>query len=466
MKSNLRISLLALLAMATGTMKAQESITPQVLQTLQAQKLTAADKAVRNALGGATIQKMSLNQDNRQAPDTYFSVETKNTGISDQQSSGRCWLFTGTNVLRHQAMKRLGCKNLFFSHVYLFFYDQLEKSNLFLQGIIDTRKQAWDDQMVRWLFQNPLSDGGTYTGVADLVTKYGLVPQDVMAETMISNSTSEFCGHLKRKLREYGVQLREKAEKGASQKQLEADKVEMLKTVYKMLTLAYGVPPTQFTWAPKDADGKQMGEARTYTPLEFYKAVCDQEDLNADYVMLMNDPSREYNKVYEIDYDRHVYDGHNWLYLNLDIEELKPLCIASLKDSAQMYFSCDVGKQFNRDNGLLDIHNYDYDSLFGTTFGMDKKQRIRSFDSGSSHAMTLMAVDLDKDGKPTKWKVENSWGPSYGFSGHLIMTDEWFNEYMFRVVVNKKYLSQKQLDLLKQKPIRLPAWDPMFMGEE
>ena len=191
-----------------------------------------------------------------------------------------------------------------------------------------------------------------------------------------------------------------------------------------------------------------------------------EEDLNADYVMLMNDPSRPFNKVYEIDMDRHMYDGHNWLYLNLDIDDLSPLAIASLRDSVPMYFSCDVGKQLNRQNGLLDIRNSDYNDLLGTQFGMTKKQRIQTRDSGSSHAMTLVAVDLDKDGRPTKWKVENSWGPTYGYSGHLIMTDEWFREYMFRVVVNRKYIPADMLPLLKQKPIKLPAWDPMFQQEE
>ena len=447
--------------------QAQTNITPEVLETLQgAYTGTPVEKALRNALSANSIAKMAVNQEHTQEPDTYFSVEVKNTGISDQQSSGRCWLFCGMNVLRNRAMKKLGVKDFFFSQVYLFFYDQLEKSNLFLQGIIDTRKKDIDDQMVTWLFHNPLGDGGTYTGVADLVTKYGLVPKDVMAETYNSNSTSEFNGHLKRKLREFGIQLREKSEAGASEKALQAMKVEQLKTVYRMLVMAYGQPPSTFSWAPKK-DGKALSEPRTYTPLQFYQEVCGtDEDLYADYVMLMNDPSRPYDQVYEIDYDRHLYDGHNWLYVNLDIEELKPMVIASLKDSAQMYFSCDVGKFLNRSTGMLDLENYDYQSLLGTTFGMNKRQRIQSFDSGSTHAMTLMAVDLDKEGKPTKWKVENSWGATSGMSGYLIMTDKWFDEYMFRVVVNRKYCTPKVLELLKKKPVKLPAWDPMFLGEE
>ena len=466
--NEMKVKVLFLSLFCCGTMMAQQSITPDVLKQLESQaEATPAERALRNAVQSGSINKLTQLPNNPQATDTWFSVEVLNTGVTNQESSGRCWLFTGTNVLRQRAMKNLGIEKFMFSHVYTFFYDQLEKANLFLQGIIDTRKQDIDSQQVQWLMSNPLSDGGTYTGVADLVTKYGLVPKDVMPETYIANNTSEFDSHMKRKLREIAINLREKSEAGASQKQLEAYKVEQMKTIYRMLTLAYGEPVKEFTWAPKDKKGKYLSEPKHYTPLSFYKEVCaPEEDLNADYVMLMNDPSRPYNKVYEIDMDRHVYDGHNWLYVNLDIEDLAPIAIASLKDSVQMYFSCDVGKQLNRQTGLLALDNYDYGSLLGTTFGMNKRQRIQTHDSGSSHAMTLVAVDLDKDGKPTKWKVENSWGPTYGYAGHLIMTDEWFREYMFRVVVNKRYCPQSVLDLLKQKPVRLPAWDPMFQMEK
>lgn len=452
-----KIILCALFVACGASLAAQTSITPDVLRQLEKSYTgTPTEKALRNAISNVGIQKMAVNQENAGAKDKHFSIEVKNTGITDQENSGRCWLFTGLNVLRGRAMKRLGEKNFVLSQCYLFFFDQLEKSNLFLQGIIDTRKRPIDDQMVRWLFQNPLSDGGTYTGVADLATKYGVVPADVMPETHVSNSTGEFNGHLKRKLREAGITLREKSEAGMSEKQLQNLKVEQLGTVYRLLVMAYGLPPTQFTW-----------KGKSYTPQEFFRDYCvdEGEDLNKDYVMLMNDPSRPYNNVYEIDYDRHVYDGHNWLYLNLPIEELESIAIASLKDSCQMYFSCDVGKFLDRSTGIADLANYDYASLLGTTFGMNKKQRIQTFDSGSSHAMTLMAVDLDEQGKPRKWKVENSWGSGSGDDGYIIMTDEWFREYMFRVVVNRRYCPASVLDLMKQKPVRLPAWDPMFLGE-
>ena len=367
--------------------------------------------------------------------------------------------------MRSKVINKHNLPGLTFSHVYNFFYDQLEKSNLFLQAVIDTGDKPMEDKTVEWLFKNPLSDGGTFTGVADLVAKYGIVPAGVMPETYASNNTSRFTALIKRKLREDGLILRDKIAAGASKKELETLKTTMLSEVYRILVLGFGEPVTTFMWAPKDAQGKYMWEPKEYTPRSFYAEFVG-EDYQNDYIMLMNDPTREYWKTYEIQYDRHTYDGHNWLYLNLPLEDIKEMAIASIKDSTMMYFSCDVAKELDSKRGLLDLDNFDYESLLGIKFGMDKAQRIRVFDSGSSHAMTMMAVNLDAEGKPTMWKVENSWGATSGHKGHLIMTDEWFNEYMFRLVVNKKYANDRVLKAAKQKPIHLPCWDPMFMGEE
>lgn len=444
---------------------AQKELTPTVLQTLEhSYRNDAVDKAFRNAITANSIKKLAGNYDNSTSPDTWFNTKVNSSGITDQKSSGRCWLFSGTNVIRAKVIASTGMNDFQFSAAYTFFFDQLEKCNLFLQGIIDTRNDSLTHKMVEWLFRNPLSDGGQFTGVSDLIMKYGIVPKDVMPETYNSNNTSEFSSILKRKLREDGIFLREAAAQGSDQDALEQQKVEMLKTIYRMLVYAYGCPPDSFVWSPK-IDGKPIAEAKMYTPQTFYKEVCGGEDLNENYVMLMNDPSHEFWCTYEIDFDRHTYDGHNWLYVNLPINEIKEMAVASLKDSTMLYFSCDVAKFLNAQNGTLDLANYDYGSLFGTSFTMNKKQRIQSFDSGSTHAMTLMAVDIDDKGNPTKWMVENSWGKEHGYQGHLIMTDEWFNEYMFRMVVNKKYCSARVLDILKQKPVRLPAWDPMFQDE-
>lgn len=462
------LSLLAATIIASGAM-AQESkgaIDAAMLKEIsESYKPSTAEKALQNIMLANPINTLSANFANKGELDTYFSNSVESKGITDQESSGRCWLFTGMNVMRAKMIAEQKLDGFEFSQVYNFFWDQLEKSNLFLQGIIDTRKKPQDDRMVEWLFKNPLSDGGTFTGVADLIAKYGIVPKGAMQETHTSNNTSAFNSLLKRKLREFGIRLRAAAANGAKEKELLNMKKEQLKVVYRMLAQVYGVPPTEFEWAPKDYNGKYREAPQKYTPKSFYDKFIGI-DLQNDFVMLMNDPSRPYWKSYEIEYDRHAYDGHNWLYVNLPLDEIKKMAIASIKDSTMMYFSCDVGKYLDSKRGTLDMQNFGYEELLGVDFTMDKRERIISFDSGSSHAMTLKAVDIDSNGNIVKWQVENSWGAASGYRGTLIMTDEWFNEYMFRLVVDKKYVPEKVLKVLEEKPTMLPAWDPMFAPEE
>ena len=418
----------------------------------------AADKALRNALATTPINTLAMNAENAAMIDTHFSDRVRTKGITDQKSSGRCWLFTGLNVLRAKMIDKYELPGMEFSQNYLFFYDQLEKANLFLQGVIDTKDLPFEDRKVDWLFSNPLSDGGQFTGVSNLITKYGLVPAEAMPETYQSDNTSQMANLLKLKLREYGLELRE-----APKSKVQDMKIRQLSEIYRMLALCLGEPVQEFEWTRCDKDNNIVSRKK-YTPKSFYDEFIG-EDLENNYVMIMNDPCREYGKVYEIDYDRHVYDGHNWLYINLPIERIKEMAIASIKDNTAMYFSCDVGKFANSKKGVLDINNFDYESLMGVTFGMDKKERVQTHASGSSHAMTLIAVDI-VEGKPVKWMVENSWGPASGYQGNYIMTDEWFNEYMFRLVVEKKYVPADVLKMLDQKPVQLPAWDPMFAPEE
>lgn len=420
---------------------------------------SAEQKAIKNALASNSIATLAINSENLAMCDTHFSHRVKTVGITNQKSSGRCWLFTGLNVLRAKMIDKYDLAEFEFSQNYCSFYDLLEKSNLFLQAIIDTRELGLDSREVDWLMRNPIGDGGQFTGVSNLIMKYGVAPKSAMPETYQSENTGQMSSILRQKLREYALELRGlKADKAA------ARKVEMLTEIYRILVECLGVPPTEFEWARYDKQGNLVSK-KSYTPKEFYNEYIG-EDLEKNYIMIMNDPSREYGKVYEIAYDRHVYDGENWLYINLPIERIKEMAIASIKDNVAMYFSCDVGKFMNSSKGTLDVANFDYASLFRTSFPMDKKQRIQTYTSLSSHAMTLIAVDLDNAGKPTKWMVENSWGASSGYKGNLIMTDEWFNEYMFRLVVERKYVPADVLEMLNQKPTLLPAWDPMFAPEE
>ena len=417
-------------------------------------------RAVKNALASTSIAFLSINGDNLAMCDTHFSHRVKTKGITDQKSSGRCWLFTGLNVLRAKMIDKHDLREMEFSQNYCSFYDLLEKSNLFLQAIIDTRSLPFEDRKVDWLLRHPIGDGGQFTGVSNLIMKYGIVPKEVMPETFQSNNTRHMRMILSLKLREFALKLRAaKSDKAAAKL-----KVEQLTEIYRILVECLGVPPTEFEWTMRNRKGEVVSTEK-YTPKSFYDKFIG-EDLEGNYIMVMNDPSREFGKVYEIEYDRHVYDGENWLYINLPIERIKEMAIASIKDNTAMYFSCDVGKFFDRKKGTLDLANYDYSSLFRTSFPMTKRERVQTYASGSSHAMTLIAVDLDEADRPRKWMVENSWGLKSGYKGNLIMTDEWFNEYMFRLVVERKYVPQDILDMLKQKPTMLPPWDPMFAPEE
>lgn len=422
----------------------------------------AGNKAIRNALAGNSIDVLAVNAENIGKLDNNFSHRVKSKGITDQKRSGRCWLFTGLNVLRSQMMAKNDLQELKLSQNYNFFYDQLEKANLFLQGMIDNAAKPEDDKMVEWLMRNPLSDGGQFTGIADNISKYGVVPDRVMPESFSAENTSRMNNLLSLKLREDGLELRKMAKDGKNTKAIAERKEQMLAEVYRILALTLGEPPTEFTWTRRNSKGDAVS-TKTYTPLEFYKEYAGN-DLKNGYVMLMNDPTREYYKLYEIDFDRHSYDGDNWTYINLPVNEIKEMAIKSIKDSTMMYFSCDVNKFLDRKNGVADPANFDYEALLGTTFGMNKAERIRTFASASSHAMTLVAVDLDANEKPIKWLVENSWGDGPN-NGHLILSDKWFDEYMFRLVVDKKYVDSKILNILKQKPTLLPAWDPMFQPE-
>ncbi len=417
-------------------------------------------KAVTNAVTNNDIKNLALNRENIKKFDREFKYKVKVSGITDQKSSGRCWMFTSMNVMRPKAMQTFNIPAFEYSQNYLYFRDIFEKSNLFLESIIETRNKKIDDREVNWLFSNVVSDGGVWNSFTNLAEKYGLVPKEIMPETNSSKNTRIMIQLIRRKLRGDALKLR--AMKGTDEVLRQA-KIYMLKDIYKMLCINLGEPPSKFLWRYKDKEGN-LTPYKKYTPKSFLKASLKNVNFS-DYVMLMDDPSKEYYKLYEIQKDRNVLEGKNWKFINLPAKEIKKYALKSLQDNEAMYFSCDVGKQLNKDEGLLDTENYDYESLFGVKFDMNKKERILSLESGSTHGMALIGADVDQNGKITKWLLENSWGKSSGHNGYLTMTDRWFDEYMFRVVILKKYIDEKTLKILNRKPVILPPWDPMFQED-
>jgi len=426
-------------------------------------KNNSTDKALQNAITHNEIRKLAKNRSNEGKINHYFSNKVKTKATTNQKSSGRCWLFTSLNTLRPIVRRKYNLVNFEFSEDYNFFWDQFEKANLFLEMVIATSGRPYDDRKVTWLFHNPIGDGGQWATFNDLVKKYGLVPKEAMPETYQSNHTSVMSRLLRRKLRKDGLVLRKVAKTKTERKKVEALKTDMLTDIYRILVLNIGAPPQKFTWQYIDKEGK-TSEKRTYTPLQFYKeAVGIDVD---DYVMLMNDPTREYYKIYDIEWDRNLVEGENWKYINLPNNVIKKFAKKSILNNEAMYLSCDVGKQFDAKDGFLDVNTYDYNDLMGVSFSMNKAQRIKTFDSGSTHGMALVGVNILPDGNIDKWLIENSWGASKGHNGFVTATDAWIDNYMFRLVINKKFVSEDVLKILKQKPILLPPWDPMFSPED
>lgn len=460
-KRLLQIGLLASIVLLVPVFSFAQALEDETINEIRASfQKDAYTQGMQNALSSNDITKLAWSRENDGTVDHYFTYRVDVSGITNQKKSGRCWLFTSLNIFRPTAMKAFDVSSFEFSQNYLYFWDIFEKANLYLNNIIETADLDVLDQKVRWYFRSPVDDGGQWINFVNLANKYGMIPREAMEETYSSENTAWMIKLLKRKLREQGLELRDLKAEGKNKKALQASKQGMLKDIYRMLALNLGEPPVQFDYRYKNKAGELVA-AKTYTPIEFMNEVMGDVKLN-DYVMLMNDPSRPYWKHYDIENYRNVEEGENWHYVNLPNEDIKRFCVASIKNNDAMYASCDVGKQLRRDSGVLDVDNFDYESVYGLSFGMDKTKRIQSSESGSSHGMVLMAVEVDENEKPLKWQFENSWGAQAGEKGYLTFTDDWFSEYMFRIVVHKKYVDQKVLDIYNEKPVELKPWDPMF----
>lgn len=462
-----RILIIALSLITIGTNAQQKSndgaITAKELQQIQA-SMSNNDATV--ALGNAisnnnNLKALSLNRDMQGDIDHLFKYRVDVSGITDQYSSGRCWMFTSMNAMRPSVMRKYDLTSFDFSHNYNYFWDMFEKSNHFLESIIATASQPMDSRTVSLYFSRAIDDGGVWNNFYNVAQKYGVVPQSVMPETAHSVKTGQLDARLDERLRKGGYDLRQLYASGAKPVALRKAKLEIMSDIYRILSLTLGEPPTQFTWKYKTKSG-ELKELAGYTPIQFFNEIKPANYNPENYIMIMNDPTREYYKLYDIEGYRNTVEGANWLYLNLPNDVIKEAAMASIKDDEGMYASCDVGKQANYDEGINAVGMYDYNKLFGVNFDMDKKARILTRQSGSAHAMLLIGFDTDKDEKPVKWEFENSWGADSGNGGYLTFTDRWFDEYMFRIVINKKYLDPKSTEALKGKVVILPLWDYMF----
>lgn len=390
-----------------------------------------------------------------------YSICVDAGDVTDQKRSGRCWMFASLNVFRLEVMKKLNIKNMELSQSYPLFYDKLEKSNYFLENILATLDEPLEGRVVAYLLQDPVGDGGQWDMFRSLIAKYGIVPKDIYPETAVSENTSELDQYLTTKLRGYACDLRTGHEEGKSLDELRAMKDEMMETVYRMLAICLGKPPVKFTWKTKDKDGKFIC-IKDITPKDFYDQYVGLPLDNL--VTVINAPTKDkpYHKTYTVQYLGNVRGGkYPVKYLNLPMDDLKKLAIAQLGDGRPVWFGSDVGQFSDRQGGILATDALRIDQLFRTNFPMTKAERLDYGESLMTHAMVLTGVDLDDDGKPIRWRVENSWGSDHGDKGYYTMSDEWFSEFAYQILLDRKYFSQEQSNEFDQEPVVLKPWDPM-----
>ncbi len=391
---------------------------------------------------------------------TYaYSLEVEPGKVTNQRQSGRCWMFAATNVLRFEVMKNLNLENMELSQTYPFFFDKLEKSNYFLESILKTLDEPLSGRLVAFLLTDPLGDGGQWDMFVNLVNKYGVCPKSAMPETFSSTKSLDMDRALTKKLREFASVLRSLHEKGMDAAYLRGKKDEMLSVIYRMLVISLGKPPKTFTFEARDKE-KKFVRISNITPKEFYQKYVK---LNlADYVSVINAPTNDkpYLRSFTVKFLGNVVGGNIVRYLNLPVKELKRLAIAQLKDKDAVWFGSDVGQSSTRDSGYLDLEAYKMEDLFSTHFALSKAERLDYGESKMTHAMTLVGVNLNEKEEPLTWKVENSWGEDTGDKGMYAMGDDWFSEYVYQVVVNKKYLTKEELAAYQDTPIELEPWDP------
>ncbi|CAO3642380.1 unnamed protein product [Cunninghamella blakesleeana] len=392
--------------------------------------------------------------------DHVFNVKLDVEGaITNQKSSGRCWLFAGTNVLRLAVINKYKLKDDFeLSQSYLFFYDKLEKANYFLENMIDLANEDINDRVVQYLFQAPVNDGGQYSMFVNIVNKYGVVPKNVYPESFASSSSSRVNWTVTAKLREYALQLRKAVQDGVSINSIRLLKQEMLEDIHRILVIFLGEPPKSFDWETYDKDGKFIHH-KNLTPLKFYGDFVNFNVTNT--LSLINDPRNDYSKLYTVDRLGNVVGGDPVLYVNTDVDTLKELVVKTLKSGKPVWFGCDVGKFRNNKLASLDMKGFDYELAFGVSFNMTKAERLLTGESLMTHAMVFTGVHV-KDGKPTKYRVENSWGTGNpNGEGFWVMSDDWFSEYVYQIVLEKDDVPKRLVEVLDSEPYVLPAYDPM-----
>ncbi|MEC8171364.1 MAG: C1 family peptidase [Candidatus Thermoplasmatota archaeon] len=412
----------------------------------------------QNAVSNADLSTLALRRDLVQDMDFSFSTKLDDWNATNQRRSGRCWLFATLNLFRVGAMKKMNLKKFEFSQAHIHFWDKLERANHFLEAILETSDRPVDDRTIHFLLSDPIGDGGQWNMATNLIRKHGLVPMSAYPESHSSSSTGSMNTVLKDILRTTASEIRRILDDGGSNNEARRHKEGRMKEIWRVLCIHLGTPPEKFDWQWRDKDN-EFHRKGTMTPLEFVDEYVEVDW--EEYICIVNDPRNEYYRTYIVDFLQNVAGGPPVVYLNVPSNEMKDITQRLLEDGTPVWMGCDVGKNMARKRGLWDAELYDLKGLYGIQFGMEKADRLRFGQTMMTHAMLFTGVDV-VDGKPRRWRVENSWGSEdSGEKGFYTMNDNWYDEHMFEIAAHKDYLTDKMKSGLKGDPIVLPAWDPM-----
>ena len=435
-----------------------EAITAEALSRMRETYLeNEKARIVRNALTKNDISLISRRLEAEADNPFVFSIDIETMPVTNQMRSGRCWIFSAMNVLREKIAKKYGIKEFELSQNYVAFYDKLEKANWFMECTLQEIDAPVSSGNMRFLLDWAVSDGGQWNMLQSLVKKYGICPKNAMPETFQSSHTHAMNGILNQRLRRFTAESR-RAVKEGRREDIAALKEECLQECYSLIASCFGVPPQTFTFEYRDKDGNYHAEYDV-TPKQFYESYL-ADDLD-DYVNVINGPTEDkpFWKTYTVRYLGNVAGGNEVVLLNLPMEEFKKAALAQLQDGELVWFGCDCGKDGDREAGLWDDMMFDYEGTFDMHLDMSKADMLDTRHSAMNHAMVFTGVNL-KDGRPTRWKIQNSWGDKAAKKGYYTASDTWFDRYMYVVAINKKYLPEKALEALKEKPAVLEPWDP------
>ena len=419
-------------------------------------------RIARNAVTSSGVRKAARDPEAAAQATTTFDIQLEQGDTTDQKRSGRCWMFASLNTMRYRVMKKLGLKAFELSQAYPLFWDKYERSNWFFECVIATASEPLDSREVSYLLADPICDGGQWDMFCSLVKKYGVVPKEAMPETACSSNTGDMDKYLTRYLRAGAKRLRDVIAAGGDGDAIAAAKAELMQGAYRILVICLGEPPASFDVRIRD-DKNELKASGTYTPREFFDEFVGM-NLD-DYVSVINAPTQDkpYLHAFTVKFLGNVVEDGQVRYVNLPIEALKRVAVAQLRDGLPVWFGSDVDQGFLREDGVLDPAALDVDALFGLPIeaGLDKAARLEYGESVMTHAMTIQGVNLDAEGVPTRWRIENSWGDDHGKKGYDVASAAWFDEYVYQVVVDKKYLTKEELDAYESEPIELAPWDPM-----